>query len=141
MRKGGWQYWLVTGWAILWFVVISPAHQRGAIELPMTAWQKAQLKQAATKPVSSCCAHAQAGVLADGPTQSNTTPQKPAPNPKRCAVCHINMLLPQVPVLHITLPELGLLAVSIPALVCDLVEQIEHPNTGDARAPPHIIRL
>lgn len=134
MSRGDWQLRLVTCWAILWFVVISPAHQRGAIQLPMTAWQKAQLQQA-NQPVKSCCSLP--GVLVDGPVDAQPGHPKPAPNPKRCAVCHINIALTQSPILTFYVPDLGLLDASVPTLLDDLLAQIERPSRGDARAPPH----
>jgi hypothetical protein len=115
---------IMAAYAVLWFAVIGPGHQRGLVTLPGS--------EAAAAP--SCCA---VGVLEISDRQAPTPskPDKPTNRSKDCAVCYLNAMLNLPVQVQISVPLLELSALIEPSAPVE-VDAITFWRTYRGRAPP-----
>ena len=125
MRSSVLRY-LVIAWTILWFAVIVPGHQRGAILLPGSAGAgSSPTDQSPQVRLPSCCA-----------TQE-TKGKNPVPAPLRsgCAVC--DQVAKTTPPIEYNFKPLfmAFLEIAPPAKVFTLSD-VQFLPTPEARGPP-----
>jgi len=120
--------YLVVAWSILWFAVIVPGHQRGAILLPgadRSGSTASASRQAIEDALPPCC-------RSHGPSEKNGTP---APLGSGCAICdQVAKITP--PVEYDFKPMfLGFLEMAPPPAIFTL-SGVQFLSPRDARGPP-----
>lgn len=119
---------LLLGLLCLWFGVIMPGHERGQIVLP----------GGTGKSVTRSCCAMRGGELAVMDTNCDPQQQKQKPSredQKRCALCQLIATLQVAQIPNLSLPPMGLLAISPPQRAIG----VAHPAFSGpvlGRAPP-----
>jgi len=108
----------------LWFGVIVPGHERGAICVP----------GADTDSSKSCHAEKTCGSCHETPADSQTPADDPNPS-SHCAICHLIGVLDAPTTIHFVIPEAELLA-CLPLPSCDGIAAVALLSTHRDRGPP-----
>lgn len=116
-------------WAVLFFGVVVPGHQRGAVTVPDGT--RASDGGEASRPYCPLCI-----AVTTGDPSSPGTPSDPA---RRCAICHLAGVIDAPTGLVFAVPQLRLLPELLPVTRDALVASLDASRIHLGRAPPSVM--
>lgn len=116
---------LALAWVFVWFGIVLPGHDRGAITLPTPA--QAGASEEATCPLCVATGSAE--------TDAGDDKECPAPSGACCAVCQFMATLSTPPVFVFDPPDTDLLDMLEPVQIVEWFS-LSAPRIGLARGPP-----